>query len=116
MAAAGALVEVTAERRVRHLSMAASTFRCSQVNHFRRHPEIGGSCCAYQVGHLQGWPRHLLRGERERVEGAGRSSQMAFRQVDVTDIVFRANRSGRIGAESCADRRQLRADGWRSSA
>ena len=43
----------------------------------------GGSGCADQVGHLQRWPCHLFRGERERVQGAGRGPHMALRQMDV---------------------------------
>src|SRR5580765_4709561 len=38
---------------------------------------------ADQVGHLERWPSHLFRGERERVERAGRGPHMALRQVDV---------------------------------
>ena len=43
----------------------------------------GGSGCADQVGHLQRWPYHLFRGERERVQGASRGPHMALRQMDV---------------------------------
>ena len=63
--------------------MAVRIFRCSQVNHFRLRSIKRSSGCADQVGHLQRWPCHLFRGERERVQRAGRGPHMALRQMDV---------------------------------
>jgi len=92
MAAAGALVHMPA-----HCGGAASL---DGTKHFQVQPgEPGGgpiqesvACCAYKIGQLQEWPRHLLtefvqrvlgRREHERVERTCGGFEMPLRQVQI---------------------------------
>jgi len=45
---------------VRHRAMASSTLTCFQVIHLRLQFDEGVSRSADQIGHLEGWPVHLL--------------------------------------------------------
>src|ERR1039458_3508162 len=83
MPAAGALVDVTAEQGGSAGDDGGQDLQVQPGEPFPAAFEEAGSGCADQVGHLQWWPRHLFRGERERVQGAGRGPHMALRQVDV---------------------------------
>src|ERR1017187_2869000 len=83
MPAAGALVDVTAEQGGSAGDDGGQDLQVQPGEPFPAAFEEAGSGCADQVGHLQWWPRHLFRGERERVQGAGRGPHMALRQEDV---------------------------------
>ena len=83
MPAVGALVDVTAERRGAAADDGGQDLQVQPGEPFPAALIERGSGCADQVGHLQRWPGHLFRGERERIQRAGRGPQMALRQVDV---------------------------------
>ena len=76
--------------------MAFSTFRCSQVNHLWLRSKKLFSGCADHIGHLDGWPRHLLRTaagvaiprQRQRVERARGSVQVLLREVEIDGGLF----------------------------
>jgi hypothetical protein len=74
---------VTAERRSAATDDGGQDLQVQPGEPFPAALVKGGSGCADQVGHLQRWPCHLFRGERERVQGAGRGPHMALRKVDV---------------------------------
>ena len=74
---------MTAERRSAATDEGGQDLQVQPGEPFPAALEEGGSGCADQVGHLQWWPGHLFRGERERVQRAGGGAQMALRQVDV---------------------------------
>jgi hypothetical protein len=54
------------------------------------------SCCADHIGHLNGWPRHLLRtaagistpGQWQSVERTGRGVQVLLRKVEIDGGLF----------------------------
>ena len=83
MPAVGTLVDVTAECRSAATDDGGQNLQVQPGEPFPTALVKGGSGCADQVGHLQRWPCHLFRGERERVQRAGRGSHMALRQMDV---------------------------------
>ena len=92
MAAAGALVHMPA-----HCGGAASFdgnkhLQVQPGEPGRRPIQESVACCAYKIGQLQEWPRHLLTGfvqrvlgrrEHERVEGACGGFEMPLRQVQI---------------------------------
>ena len=83
MAAVGTLVVVTAERRSAATDDGGQDLQVQPGEPFPAALVKGSSGCADQVGHLQRWPCHLFRSERERVQGAGCGPHMALREVDV---------------------------------
>ena len=83
MPAAGALVDVTAERRGAAADDGGQDLQVQPGEPFPAALIERGSGCADQVGHLQRWPRHLFRAERQRVQGAGRSRHVTLRKMDV---------------------------------
>ena len=83
MPAVGTLVDVTAESRSAATDDGGQDLQMQPGELFPAALVKGVSGCADQVGHLQRWPCHLFRGERQRVQGAGRGSHMALRQADV---------------------------------
>ena len=83
MPAAGALVDVTAEHGGTARDDGGQDLQMQPGEPFPAALIKGSSGCADQVGHLQWGPCHLFRGERERVQRAGRGPHMALRQVDI---------------------------------
>ena len=83
MPAAGALIDVTAERGGAAEDDGGQDLQMQPGEPFPAALVKRGSGCADQVGHLQWWPCHLFRGERERVQRAGSGPQMTLRQVEV---------------------------------
>jgi hypothetical protein len=83
MPAAGALVDVTAEHGGAAGDDGGQDLQMQPGEPFPAALEKRSTGCADQVGHLQRWPCHLFRDERERVQRAGRGPHMALRQVDI---------------------------------
>src|SRR5215469_3057095 len=83
MPAAGTLVDVTTECRGTTADDGGQDLQVQPGEPFPVALIEAGSGCADYVGHLQRWPEHLFRGERERVQRACRGPHMALGQVDV---------------------------------
>src|SRR5215467_8436292 len=81
--AAGALVDVTAKLRGATEDDGSQNLQMQPGEPFPAVLVECGSGCVDEVGHLQGWPRHLLRGERERIQWAGCSPHVTLRKMDV---------------------------------
>ena len=83
MPAAGAFVDVAAERGGAAADDGGQDLQVQPAEPFPAALVKRGSRCADQVGHFQRWPRHLFRGKGERVQWAGRGTQVALGEVDV---------------------------------
>src|ERR1039458_2250489 len=83
MPAAGALVDVTAEQGGSAGDDGGQDLQVQPGEPFPAAFEEAGSGCADQVGHLQWWPRHLFRGERRGVQGAGQVNLLGVRAKEL---------------------------------
>src|SRR5262245_32129298 len=83
MSAAGALVDVAAQRRGAAADDGGQDLQVQPGEPFPAALVKRGSRGADQIGHLQWWPRHLFSGKRQRVQRAGGGSYMALGEMNV---------------------------------
>ena len=83
MPAAGALVDVAAERGGAAADDGGQDLQMQPGEPFPAALTERVSGCAEQVGHLQWWPRHLFGGERQRIQRTRGGSHVALVKMDV---------------------------------
>ena len=93
MPAAGALIEMTAECGGTTARNGQQHFDVLPANPLAVSFDEGSSRGADEIGHLEGWPAHLLLRwrltfERQGVQGTGGRMQVTLRQMQVEGGLF----------------------------
>lgn len=96
MPATGTLIHMPAERRGSAEQDSGEHFQVQPGEPSWAAPEESFCCGADHIGHLHGWPCHLLglgylsvMGEdRKRIQRAGGGAEMALRQMEINGGLF----------------------------